>query len=106
MRLRAARAGKNSATGKGAKVNEGEAEAGGRSIPNKAALVAVSTLVKNTALIGHHVIEGEKWDLDRDIKLIRQIEAADQKVAKVATEAGLSPEVEKSIRDALMEIKP
>jgi|HubBroStandDraft_1064217.scaffolds.fasta_scaffold38566_5 hypothetical protein len=74
--------------------------------PNKAAIAAVSALVKNTAAIGHHVIEAEKWDLDRDLKLAQAIQEAEQKVSKVANEAGLSPEVEKSIRDALMEIKP
>jgi hypothetical protein len=76
-----------------------------RKVPNKAALAAVTALVKNTATIGHHVIDTERWDLDRDIKLAQQIEAANQKVSKVATEAGLSPEVEKTIRAALMEIK-
>ena len=74
--------------------------------PNRAAMAAVSALVKNTATIGHHVIETEKWDLDRDLKLAQAIREAEQKVAKVANEAGLSPEVEKSIRNALMEIKP
>jgi hypothetical protein len=74
--------------------------------PNQAALAAVSALVKNTAAIGHHVIETGKWDLDRDLKLAQRIQEAEQKVSKVANEAGLSPEVEKSIRDALMEIKP
>jgi uncharacterized protein DUF3486 len=74
--------------------------------PNKAAIAAVSALVKNTAAIGHHVIETGKWDLDRDLKLAQRIQEAEQKVSKVANEAGLSPEVEKSIRDALMEIKP
>ena len=49
--------------------------------------------------------EGEKWELDRDFKLSEQIERASLKVSKVATEAGLSPQVEKSIRAALMEIK-
>ena len=73
--------------------------------PNRAALAAVTALVKNTAAIGHHVIEGEKWDLDRDLKLAQQIEAANQKVSKVASEAGLSPAVEETIRAALMEIK-
>jgi hypothetical protein len=74
--------------------------------PNRAAMAAVSALVKNTATIGHHVIETEKWDLDRDLKLAQAIREAEQRVAKVANEAGLSPEVEKSIREALMEIKP
>ena len=74
--------------------------------PNKAALTAVTAMVRNTATIGHHVLEFEKWDLERDLKLTQQIQIAEQKVAKVANEAGLSPEVEKSIRDALMEIKP
>ena len=74
--------------------------------PNPAALVAVTMLAKNTAAIGHHVIEFEKWDLERDLKLARQIEVAEQKVSKVVDEAGLSPEVEKNIRAALMEIKP
>jgi hypothetical protein len=73
--------------------------------PTKAALAAVTALVKNTTAIGHHVIETEKWDLDRDLKLAQQIQIAEQKVSKVASEAGISPEVEKTIRDALMEIK-
>ncbi len=73
--------------------------------PTRAALVAVTALVKNTTTIGHHVIETEKWGLDRDLKLAQQIQVAEQKVSKVAREAGISPEVEQTIRDALMEIK-
>ena len=72
--------------------------------PLKTTLAAVSALVKNTTTIGSHVRDGERWDLERE-KLVQQIEAANQKVSKVASEAGLSPEVEKSIREALMEIK-
>jgi Bacteriophage Mu, Gp27 len=74
--------------------------------PIKMVLAAISTLVKNTTTIGDQLIKGERWDLDRDLKLIQLIEAASRKVSKVASEAGLSPEVEQSIRAALMEIKP
>jgi hypothetical protein len=73
--------------------------------PNKAALAAVSALVKNTTVIGHHVIETDKWDLDREIKLAQLVKTAEEKVSRIASEAGLSPEVEKTIRAALMEIK-
>jgi hypothetical protein len=76
-----------------------------RRMPSKAALTAVAALIKGTAVIGHHVREGEKWDLERDIKLSEQIEAANQKVVKVVREGGLSPEAEEKIRNALMEIK-
>ena len=73
--------------------------------PNKAALAAVSTLVKNTTVIGQHVIETDKWGIEREIKLAQLVKIAEEKVSKIASEAGLSPEVEKTIRDALMEIK-
>lgn len=73
--------------------------------PNKAALAALSVLVKNTKEIGEHVTDSQRWDLERDSKLARQIEAASQKVSKVASEGGLSPEAEATIRAALMEIK-
>jgi hypothetical protein len=73
--------------------------------PNKAALAAVSLMVKNTTAIGQHVIETDKWDIEREIRLAQLVKIADEKVCKIASEAGLSPEVEKTIRDALMEIK-
>ncbi len=74
-------------------------------LPSRLALAAVTALVKNTATIGHHVREGERWDLERELKLVQQIDVATQKVSEVAIEAGLSPEVEGAIRAALIEIK-
>ncbi|HLI78346.1 MAG TPA: phage protein Gp27 family protein [Candidatus Binataceae bacterium] len=73
--------------------------------PHSAAVSALSALVRNTAMIGRHVMDTDKWDLDRQIKVAQLVKIADQKVTKIASEAGLSPEVEKTIRDALMEIK-
>ncbi len=73
--------------------------------PPQFVLAAMTTLTKSTTAIGTHVREGEMWDIERE-ELLRRLDTATQKVAKVAREAGLSPQVEKKIRAALMEIKP
>jgi hypothetical protein len=73
--------------------------------PLKMGLAAISALVKNTTAIGAHVRDTERWEIERDT-LLSKIDEATHKVTKVASEAGLSPELEKTIRDALMEIRP
>lgn len=95
----------NRKKGTGAEEEAGEDEQPVSKYPTKAALAAVTALVKNTAVIGHHVIDTDKWDLERDLKLAQQIDVASQKVSKVASEGGLTPEAERTIRAALMEIK-
>ncbi len=96
----------SAAAGASAPVEEDstDPETGKSRYPLKLALAAVSVLTKNTTAIGEHVRHGEQWEIERE-ELWQKLEAASQKVSKVAREAGLSPEVEKSIRDALLEIK-
>ncbi len=72
--------------------------------PPQFVLAAMSALTKNTTAIGAHVREVEHWDIERE-ELLRRLDTATQKVAKVAREAGLSPAAEKKIRAAMMEIK-
>jgi hypothetical protein len=68
-------------------------------------IAAVAALGKVTATVSKAVIEFERWRDELRKRVNQKVAATAIAVADVAHEAGLSPEVEKTIRDALMEIK-
>ena len=73
--------------------------------PNKVELAAVTALGKTTAIVSKALIELERWREKLRDKVNRKIEATSARICDATREAGLSPEVEKTIRDALLEIK-
>ena len=68
-------------------------------------IAAVTALGKVTATVSRAVIEFERWRDELRAQVNEKVAATRIAVRDAAREAGLSPEVEKTIRDALMEIK-
>jgi hypothetical protein len=73
--------------------------------PNKVELAAVTALGRTIAIVSKATIEAKRWREQMRAKLEEKIAVTTEKVSDAAREAGLSPEVEKTIREALMEIK-
>ena len=73
--------------------------------PNKVELAAITALGRTIAIVSKAIIEAKRWREQMRAKLEQKIAVTTEKVSAAAREAGLSPEVEKTIRDALMEIK-
>lgn len=73
--------------------------------PSRIELVAATSLGKIVATVNKALIDWKKWREEAREKIERKVAATSARVCEVASEAGLSPEAEKCIRDALMEIK-
>ena len=72
---------------------------------DKLKISAVNALGKTTALVGKAIFEVQILREELRDKLNEKIAATTARVSDAARDAGISPEVEKTIRDALMEIK-
>jgi len=82
-----------------------QTSAPGPIFPNRIDLVAVTSLGKIVATVNKALTEWRKWRADAREKLDAKIAATGARVSEAASAGGLSAAAEKSIRDALMEIK-